>query len=84
MARIKNRKRSRAELYNENAKLKAEVLRLQNLKEPQPPTEAELDERRSRLIAELCDMANSLTADDYEPDKLAAIIEAEEREMGTE
>ena len=44
------------------------------------PNEKELDRRRQRLISELCGIANNLSVDDYDPDKLAAVIEAEERE----
>ncbi len=82
MARIKTRKKTRADLHAENTKLKAEVTRLKALKEPRPPSEAELNARRERLIAELCGIANSFTVDDYDPVKLARVIEEEKREMG--
>ena len=58
------------------------MTRLKALKEPGPPSEAELNARRERLIAELCGIANSFTVDDYDPVKLARVIEEEKREMG--
>ena len=82
MARIKTRKKSRADLHDENAKLKAEIARLKALKDPEPPTEEELDKRRWKLIEELTGYVNELKPEDYDPDKLAACIEDEERVFG--
>ena len=65
--------------HNEITRLRAENKRLMAILYP---SEAELNARRERLIAELCGIANSFTVDDYDADKLAAVIEEEKREMG--
>ena len=71
--------KSLREDHEHNLKIDRELIALRQ-KDRENPSEKELNKRRERLIAELCGMANSLTADDYEPDILARLIEEEEKE----
>ena len=89
MPKIKNKGRSRQDLHDEIARLKAdkeklksEIVRVKVMKDPEPPTEEELDKRRWKLIEELTGYVNELKPEDYDPDKLAACIEEEERVFG--